>query len=133
MVLGAADGQTESESERVVPVAPGRCSCRRAGAFWSSGAETPRTPSLRLQTCPLTCCRWTAAFGSRKGLTTLCCEYLNSSRITLTRLNRETKPLLGLNGTKQQKLIYIGGKTIHFYSLKYNFATQESSNLSSQP
>lgn len=47
-----------------VPVAPGRCFCRREDASWSSGEETPHTPLLMKQTGLQTCCCWTAAFGS---------------------------------------------------------------------
>lgn len=49
-----------------LPVAPGRCFCRRGGAFWSFGEETPRTPAQMWQICPLTYYHWTASCGSRK-------------------------------------------------------------------
>lgn len=49
-----------------VPVAPGHCSCHKAGASLSFGEETPHTPSLMQQTCPLTCFHWTASCGSRQ-------------------------------------------------------------------
>lgn len=49
----------------VIPVAPGRCFCRRGDVSWSSGEETPHTPLLMKQTGPLTCCCWTASYGSK--------------------------------------------------------------------
>lgn len=55
------------KSERgVVPVAPGRCFCRKEGVFWSFGVETPHIPLRMQQTCPLTCCCWTASCESKK-------------------------------------------------------------------
>lgn len=75
-----------------VPVAQGHYFCHRAGAFWSFGEETPHTPSLMQQTCPLTCCRSTAFCGSRKEMNSQFIQRTTQSYTRRWSILRTTPP-----------------------------------------